>query len=200
MNCRNCGAAMVPVSDRAYFHCLHCRSFEFPTTNEDGIVAIGELTELPCPICNSHLTSATIEGYSISFCNTCRGFLTTNAEFSEILFRRRSQVANQPDVSRTFDPAELKRRIACPKCRKKMDTHPYGGGGNVVIDTCARCQLIWFDARELEVLARHRPQTVTLGQSKHWVENCANESNLDWDTTHSDSDTPGLLEMLARLL
>ena len=30
-----------------------------------------------------------------------------------------------------------------------MSTHVYGGPGNIVIDTCVNCQLIWLDYLEL---------------------------------------------------
>ena len=30
-----------------------------------------------------------------------------------------------------------------------MDTHYYGGPGNVIIDACDRCDLNWLDAGEL---------------------------------------------------
>jgi Zn-finger nucleic acid-binding protein len=31
--------------------------------------------------------------------------------------------------------------------------HPYYGPGNVVIDTCSRCDLIWLDFGELKQIA-----------------------------------------------
>jgi hypothetical protein len=31
-----------------------------------------------------------------------------------------------------------------------METHPYFGPGNVVIDSCAGCELIWLDFGELK--------------------------------------------------
>jgi Zn-finger nucleic acid-binding protein len=31
-----------------------------------------------------------------------------------------------------------------------MDTHPYYGPGNVVIDNCGRCGLVWLDFGELD--------------------------------------------------
>jgi len=31
-----------------------------------------------------------------------------------------------------------------------MATHPYYGPGNVVIDSCGQCELIWLDFGELE--------------------------------------------------
>jgi Zn-finger nucleic acid-binding protein len=163
MNCRNCGAAMQPVGGAAYFRCVHCGTFEFPATTDDGVATLTEVTRFPCPVCTDPLTKAAIEGQTICFCGTCRGFLTTNAEFSEVLMRRRAACGDQPSVPRSIDPVELRRRVSCPKCRKPMDTHPYGGGGNVVIDTCHRCHLIWLDAGEMETLARHRPKAGTLG-------------------------------------
>ena len=54
-----------------------------------------------------------------------------------------------------LDPAELSRRLPCPRCRKRMDTHPYHGGGNAVIDTCHRCRLVWLDAGEITVLGNY---------------------------------------------
>jgi Zn-finger nucleic acid-binding protein len=30
-----------------------------------------------------------------------------------------------------------------------MDVHPYYGPGNIVIDTCGTCQLLWLDHGEL---------------------------------------------------
>jgi Zn-finger nucleic acid-binding protein len=38
-----------------------------------------------------------------------------------------------------------------------MDAHPYGGGGNAVVDTCLRCNVIWLDAEELSIIGRYVP-------------------------------------------
>jgi Zn-finger nucleic acid-binding protein len=156
MNCRNCGAAMQPVGGRAYFRCQYCGTFEFPQTNGDGVASLGEVTKYPCPVCENPLEKAAVQGHTACFCKTCFGFLTTNDEFSGMLGKLRAEYASQPSSPRTFDPIELKRRVHCPKCQRLMDAHPYGGGGGVVIDTCARCRLIWLDAGEMELIARHR--------------------------------------------
>jgi Zn-finger nucleic acid-binding protein len=148
MNCRNCGAAMQPVGGAAYFRCLHCGTFEFPKTTDEGVAAVGEASEFGCPVCKQPLGTAAIDGHPICYCGVCRGFLTTNPDFTAILLHRRARLGDQPAVPRSIDPAELRRRVGCPKCKKLMDTHPYGGGGNVVIDTCHRCHLVWLDAGE----------------------------------------------------
>lgn len=160
MNCRNCSAAMVPVGGRTYFRCDHCGSFEFPQQDDGGVAVVGEATGHSCPICKEGLTTAAIHGHTICYCNRCRGFLTTNPDFSAILAYRREEHQGASMVPRSISRDELKRRICCPKCKRGMDTHPYGGGGNVVIDTCARCHLIWLDAGEMDTIARHRPREV----------------------------------------
>jgi Zn-finger nucleic acid-binding protein len=157
MNCRNCGAAMQPVGNRVYFRCQHCTTFEFPQTAEDGIVTLEETTQHNCPVCDKQLSSAVMEGHTVNFCGHCRGLLTSNVLFTQILANRRSKnVAPSANVQ-PIEKTELQRRLSCPQCTKPMDTHPYGGGGAVVVDTCCRCHLIWLDAGEIDDIARHRP-------------------------------------------
>ena len=211
MNCRNCGAAMEPVGGAAYFRCPHCGTFEFPKATDDGVATLGEVSRFPCPICDESLGQAAIEGHTVCYCGNCRGFLTTNPEFSGILVRRRAQVGSQPSAPRSIDPGELRRRVGCPKCRKLMDTHPYGGGGSVVIDTCHRCHLIWLDAGEMETLARHRPKIDTLGLHAGLLTPVYNgpprepQSNLRWGWDSSDgvtdsSDGVSLWDLFRRIL
>jgi Zn-finger nucleic acid-binding protein len=35
-----------------------------------------------------------------------------------------------------------------------MDVHPYYGPGAVVLDSCARCTLIWLDHGEIAAIER----------------------------------------------
>jgi hypothetical protein len=47
-----------------------------------------------------------------------------------------------------------------------MDVHPYYGPGNVVVDTCRKCDLVWLDFGELQQIGdapgldRGRPAAV----------------------------------------
>jgi len=54
--------------------------------------------------------------------------------------------ASLPSLSRE----EPQRGIACPACHQLMDTHPYYGPGNVVINDCGGCGLVWLDFGELD--------------------------------------------------
>jgi Zn-finger nucleic acid-binding protein len=162
MNCANCGAALEPVGNRNYFRCPYCQTFCFPEETEDGVAVVGGETPLDCPICSKQLTRAAIEGHAVSYCKTCRGFLASNETFGVLVQLKRARNGPAPPVPLAFAPAELKRRVKCPRCRKPMDTHPYFGGGNAVIDTCDRCFLVWLDAGELTVLGQYQSRSGTV--------------------------------------
>jgi Zn-finger nucleic acid-binding protein len=171
MNCPSCGAALEPVGNHQHFHCTHCGNFYLPEETGDGVAVVGEPTGIACPVCQVPLVSALIEGETVCYCEHCRGFLTQTATFAAIVTKRRA--LHRPHESRPdpFDPAELKRGVSCPSCRRRMDTHPYFGGGNAVVDTCEDCGLIWLDAGELAVIERYVPhvpqieRTLTLAGS-----------------------------------
>jgi Zn-finger nucleic acid-binding protein len=66
----------------------------------------------------------------------------------------------------------LRRVRNCPRCRRRTETHVYGGGGNAVIDSCERCRLVWLDAGELTMLVRHVPERATI-RTEVWDERSA---------------------------
>jgi Zn-finger nucleic acid-binding protein len=49
-----------------------------------------------------------------------------------------------------LDRGALRRKIRCPHCKGVMNTHPYGGPGNIVVDNCESCRLVWLDTGELK--------------------------------------------------
>lgn len=81
-----------------------------------------------------------------------------------------------------------------------MDVHPYYGPGNIVIDTCVECGLVWLDHGELtrveqasaaqaSVSAWNRSENPDIGQRS------ANEGSDD-----SPSERRSPLQFLADLL
>jgi Zn-finger nucleic acid-binding protein len=157
MNCGNCGAPLTPVEGRDYFRCTFCATCHFPQKAEgspDAIIPLSQPGDCECPLCAQALRQGAIEGYTIQYCEDCRGLLTTNEAFPAILRKRRAAMSGKAEALAPLNRAELARRLDCPRCRQRMETHPYHGGGNAVIDTCMRCQLIWFDCGELASLAR----------------------------------------------
>src|SRR5439155_23365101 len=140
---------------RNYFRCPYCHAFEFPEPTGDGVAVVGGDTEYDCPVCGDRLTRAAVDGYDVSYCPACRGFLATNATFGILVRLERARHAEPDFVPVPFAPEELRRRVQCPRCHKPMDTHPYHAGGNAVIDTCERCHLVWLDAGELAEIGRY---------------------------------------------
>lgn len=48
-----------------------------------------------------------------------------------------------------LDRQALARELSCPKCSYRFETYPHYGPGNVIIDNCTRCDLVWMDFGEL---------------------------------------------------
>jgi Zn-finger nucleic acid-binding protein len=141
---------------RRYHHCNHCGTFHFIETPEvEGVRLLEPQGDaLACPLCQAALRRALLDDRSVvEHCQQCRGLLMQRATFGEVvaLRRARSPSAIVPPVP--LDPRELGRRLTCPSCRARMDVHPYYGPGNVVIDSCSACDLIWLDHGELKQIS-----------------------------------------------
>jgi Zn-finger nucleic acid-binding protein len=153
MNCRNCGGAMDLHSTRGYFFCRYCGSFHFPeATAADGIRVLGQLDSgAPCPACKARLATAILdESHSVQYCGNCRGALMSRETFADVVNLRRAWSTTPPAEPRALERAELNRVVSCPRCASQLATHPYYGPGNVVIDTCANCDVVWLDFGELK--------------------------------------------------
>jgi Zn-finger nucleic acid-binding protein len=158
---------MAPVSNRNHLYCVHCGNYHFPQETGDGVCPTGDQTHFSCPVCVKGLTLALIDGERVCYCDHCRGFLTKTEVFGVIVTKRRAHHGQHEQRPGPFDPAELKRSIKCPVCKNRMEAHPYFGGGNAVVDTCACCGVIWLDAGELAVIERYIPHVHQIEPSLH---------------------------------
>jgi Zn-finger nucleic acid-binding protein len=143
---------MTVVPDRDYFFCEYCGSYAFPRPSPDGVVALDEAGDVDCPVCSTTLARASVIGVRVLHCVKCRGILTGQDAFYTIVQFLRARASGEPDPVRPLNREDLQREIACPYCGQRMDTHPYYGPGNVVIDNCTRCAVIWLDCGELAVI------------------------------------------------
>jgi Zn-finger nucleic acid-binding protein len=152
MNCINCGAAMELFERRKYYFCRYCGTFEFIETSPlDGVEVLERSAGAPCPVCQAPLAKALLDqAHPISYCERCTGMLVPRGAFVDVIGGRRASASGPPVTPSPLDPRELQRGIACPVCRQPMDVHPYYGPGNIVIDSCPRCDLIWLDPGELK--------------------------------------------------
>ncbi|MGM0595802.1 MAG: zf-TFIIB domain-containing protein [Myxococcota bacterium] len=149
--CESCGAPMVKSPGKNYLYCEYCQTFHFPeNNNKDKVEIIGDEKLMKCPICRKNLVEANIEGEEVAFCNNCQGMLLPRKSFIIVIDKRRAQYSGKPmEHLQKIDQKDLKRTTHCPKCKQKMETHPYYGPGRVVIDSCAHCSLIWLDQGEM---------------------------------------------------
>ena len=156
MNCRNCAAPMELFDRRRYYFCRHCGTFEFLERGEvDGIRVLERKADaLPCPLCRAQLAKALLDDrHVVQHCEQCRGVLLERTAFTGAVMGRRARVTGPGAPVVELDRRELDRRVACPSCRKMMEVHPYYGPGNVIIDTCAACDLVWLDFGELKQIS-----------------------------------------------
>ncbi|MBK8047260.1 MAG: zf-TFIIB domain-containing protein [Anaerolineales bacterium] len=93
--------------------------------------------------------NARVDEVPAHYCHRCRGVLVAQAGFVSALRQLARTEPPPPYPPRPVNLAALKRSLACPLCHHKMDVHPYYGPGNVIIDTCGRCRVIWLDHGEL---------------------------------------------------
>ncbi len=154
MNCRNCGAPMRPVRGDDHFVCDFCATFHFPDKTEDGVVVIGEPGRRDCPVCSAPLVSAFIQKKPVEHCATCQGVLVDRRGFNRIIEALRARHRGPRLEPRQIDPEERQRKLRCPGCGEQMDVHPYYGPGNVLIDSCWECALVWLDRGEIATISR----------------------------------------------
>ena len=148
MNCKNCGAPLVLEWEKEYFYCEFCKTIHFPEPNKDYVRSLEYPSALNCPVCHQPLVQALLDQTHVLHCTRCKGILIdTFAFFPTILFIR-GRVNKLELPPRLLQKEELTRELSCPNCRAKMDTHPYAGPGNIVIDTCNICDLNWLDYGE----------------------------------------------------
>jgi len=151
MNCHQCGAPMVLVRERDYYFCEYCGVYHFPSSSEDGIRDLGKAPErITCPLCKVPLNMVVLDDhYRGHQCSNCQGILFNRSTFRVTLDGRRARAKTPPEPPVRPQDEELERKVHCPKCAQLMSTHRYLGPGNIIIDTCGTCNLIWLDYGEL---------------------------------------------------
>jgi Zn-finger nucleic acid-binding protein len=139
---------------RRYYFCNHCGSFHFLDTPESDGIRVLELQAVSCARCGGRLATAQLDGeHPIQCCTTCRGVLLPRPTFAHVVYTRRTWATSQPVPPLPLNQRELERVVSCPACSKRMETHPYYGPGNVIIDSCQPCDVIWLDFGELQQIA-----------------------------------------------
>jgi Zn-finger nucleic acid-binding protein len=157
MTCPSCGAPITLRPDTEGYKCDYCHTVFFPGEEDTGVEITGAVSgdSLSCPLCRLSLVPAAIAKIPVNYCTQCHGLLFPMPVLQPLLEQLRSG-DRSPAVQAPPDRGDLKRVIQCPQCNRRMDTHFYAGPGNVIVDTCDACNLIWLDRGELTRIA-HAP-------------------------------------------
>ena len=141
---------MALLATRPCWQCAHCSTLVCPEPAADGLRVTGEPGH-DCPVCRQHLVRAVMDDrVHIEICERCKGILMAREAFARTLTAQR-RAATTPSVTPSpADRADLARRIDCPRCGETMITDWYYGPGNIVIDRCTPCEVVWLDAGELK--------------------------------------------------
>jgi Zn-finger nucleic acid-binding protein len=152
MNCKHCGAPMILYRERNYYYCEHCKNYHFPRQDQEGLRELGENPEgIQCTHCKISLNLVTFDDFFQGYqCPNCQGLLFNRTIFREAIDYHRSRTKTPPEPFSQYDPDELDRMMGCPGCQNQMETFQYNGPGNIIIDTCHACDLIWLDYGELK--------------------------------------------------
>ncbi len=148
-HCHTCGAPVNTLVSTGRLSCDYCGTVHHlrpETRSNDRVSWINEDADHACPNCRipSRGPSLTLE--KVEACRQCLGILMVREGFSTVVESRRVQFRGTEERPVLYDPA-LEHSLDCPACRKRMETHPYYGPGNVVIDSRHECALM---------LGRHR--------------------------------------------
>ena len=149
MNCKQCGAPTSVEAGQDFFHCQYCGSYDFPDPNQEGVVLLEETSPSICPLCQEPLVSAVVKKVYILSCPHCRGNLIEQSKMLAILCQSQTSAPVHKDPHSLPNKTEFSRTVSCPACQQVMTVYPYGGPGNIIIQGCEPCQLIWLDFGEL---------------------------------------------------
>jgi LSD1 subclass zinc finger protein len=153
MNCPSCGAPLKLTPGNASLHCDYCKAVVTIAADDTGVQSLAEAEGLMCPACAETLWHALLARIELDACKKCHGLLVPMGTFEELVGRMRT-LHKEREIPGPPDEKELARKVMCPKCHRRMDTHYYFGGGHAVMSTCEMCELHWLDGGMLMQIVR----------------------------------------------
>lgn len=156
MTCEQCGAPLRPDRERGLFVCDYCGTEVLPPSTDEGVLVLDD-SKFDCPLCPIaspvKLANAMLEAVPMLYCRQCHGMLIAMEDLETLLSALRAHRDRPAAYVEPRSAADAGRSLHCPRCGAAMDDHPYGGGGNVNVDSCESCESIWLDRGELRKIA-----------------------------------------------
>jgi len=151
-SCDNCGAPLRLDCDTGLLVCDHCGSQNEAPASIQHLELLSETSSM-CPICATPLSSSRLEGHLLLCCARCYGMLIDMDRFASVIDAMRARESRSFRIALPPRQHPGDRILHCPSCGEPMLCHFYEGPGNVVIDTCERCNVNWLDPGELRRIA-----------------------------------------------
>jgi Zn-finger nucleic acid-binding protein len=145
---------MKLLLDRQHFYCEYCTSICFPEENQDGVRILDEDSQTLCPVCEIPLVYGYVNQTQTLCCKKCMGMLIDQDIFLLVINYLRTRSTQLPIIPPAVNLQEMNRELYCPDCGRLMSTHLYGGPGNLVVDNCVHCNLLWLDHTEFRRVVR----------------------------------------------
>ncbi len=125
---------------------------------------LGQIRRI-CPDCRQWLIPQSYEGLYVWRCAYCNGIAVEEEKLPRIIVRKEKGFTEDVVRLAKLLRADAKKKYphfnllldmshprACPKCGKPMIHKFYSYAYHIEIDECRACKIIWFDAKELELL------------------------------------------------
>jgi LSD1 subclass zinc finger protein len=154
MNCPSCGAPLRLAPGNTSLRCDYCKIVVAVAAADDtGVQFLDELPDRACPTCSAALWKAVLASVELDACKQCHGLLAPMGTF-EVLVEKMRALHAEREFPAPADESLLDRKMTCPICHQRMDTHYYFGGGHAVMSTCERDELHWLDGGMLMRIVR----------------------------------------------
>lgn len=139
--------------------CDYCGGQMTPPADEDGVQVL-DPSQRSCPACHIPLWNSLLEQRDLLYCTACHGMLIRMDDILALLEELRDH-RDRPAAYVAPRSTEAEPTLICPLCNHEMDHHAYGGGGNVMVDSCEDCSQLWLGRDELrKIAAAPDPQPV----------------------------------------
>lgn len=154
---------------------------------------MGQQTDFLCPRCiETNLQVGDLFETQVCYCDTCYGFVIDRVSLGELVDKLRAAYDGPDDAPIKIDPAELHMVCHCPACFEPMDTFNYYGPGNVILDGCETCKLMWLDENELSKIIRAPGRREIRTSNNH-------ESELLRRALYQQAESDGMAGMMLML-
>ena len=128
-----------------------------------------------CPVCRTvDLARQSYEGLNVHQCPECLGHLIPRLR-ADAIQRRANLPLEELEQKVLLDRGEdSKRMVRCPRCGGGMRKQNKARPVRFQIDYCRRCDVLWLDGGELELLQLHYESSLQAAETREmqrrWLE------------------------------